>query len=230
MASGIYQLSFSSSDKKYIGSAVDLAKRKREHKAFLTNGNHPNVHLQRAFNKYGEAEYRFDVVLICDRGNCIMYEQTVMDSMAERLYNIAPKAGSQLGMKQSEETRKKISDGLTGRHWKMSEEACETNRFVHTGRKATDATKAKMSASRTGYKPTEEACRNMVESWKKRAPVSDEARAHLSESHKGNKASDETRRKMIEAHKNMTQETRDKLSAATKAYWERKHTEVHCGR
>lgn len=53
MKSGIYQIINKSTNKFYIGSAIDLKKRKREHFHHLNHNKHRNKHLQSSWNKHG---------------------------------------------------------------------------------------------------------------------------------------------------------------------------------
>jgi group I intron endonuclease len=64
-------------------------------------------------------------------------------------YNILKIAGSRLGTKQSEKTKKLISNA--SRIHRHSEETKEKIRVANTGRKHTEATKLKMSANRLSH-------------------------------------------------------------------------------
>jgi len=50
---GIYKITCTANKRIYIGSAVNLLKRKRDHFNTLRRNNHCNLHMQRAWNKYG---------------------------------------------------------------------------------------------------------------------------------------------------------------------------------
>ena len=62
MARGIYKIINVINNKFYVGSAVDLKRRKARHFSELRNGRHNNRHLQSAWVKYGEAAFIFVVV------------------------------------------------------------------------------------------------------------------------------------------------------------------------
>ena len=49
----VYLIGFNNYNKVYIGSTVRWPVRQREHINDLINNKHSNMHLQRAFNKYG---------------------------------------------------------------------------------------------------------------------------------------------------------------------------------
>lgn len=66
---GIYEIKCKIDGKIYIGQAVDISKRIRKHLNNLRNGRHWNLHLQRAFTKYGENNFEFNVLCECEREN-----------------------------------------------------------------------------------------------------------------------------------------------------------------
>ena len=59
---GIYQIVNLIDGKKYIGSSKNLYNRKSKHIYTLRTNSHRNCYLQRAFNKYGEANFSFEVI------------------------------------------------------------------------------------------------------------------------------------------------------------------------
>lgn len=62
MARGIYKIINVVNNKFYVGSAVDLKRRKTRHFSELRTGKHNNRHLQAAWVKYGEQAFVFVVV------------------------------------------------------------------------------------------------------------------------------------------------------------------------
>jgi group I intron endonuclease len=62
MARGIYKIINIINNKFYVGSAVDLKRRKTRHFSELRTGKHNNRHLQAAWTKYGERAFVFVVV------------------------------------------------------------------------------------------------------------------------------------------------------------------------
>lgn len=60
--SGIYKIINVINNKFYVGSAVDLRRRKTRHFSELRTGKHNNAHLQAAWNKYGEKAFTFVIV------------------------------------------------------------------------------------------------------------------------------------------------------------------------
>lgn len=90
--SGIYIIVCGLTGKCYLGSALNLQKRKREHFLALKAQKHYNKHLQRAVNKYGLDSFTFRVVELCDREILLEREQYYLDWLqpfGERGFNIA---------------------------------------------------------------------------------------------------------------------------------------------
>lgn len=63
--SGIYVINNRVGFHKYVGQAFDIAKRWHDHKTQLRNNTHHNIHLQNAWNKYGERNFSFEVLEFC---------------------------------------------------------------------------------------------------------------------------------------------------------------------
>jgi group I intron endonuclease len=62
VARGIYKIINVVNNKFYVGSAVNLSRRRARHFSELRNGRHNNGRLQAAWKKYGEAAFVFVVV------------------------------------------------------------------------------------------------------------------------------------------------------------------------
>lgn len=62
---GIYKIENLVNEKVYIGQAVNISRRWNEHKFHLKNNNHYNKHLQNAWNKYGEENFKFEPIEEC---------------------------------------------------------------------------------------------------------------------------------------------------------------------
>ncbi len=63
---GIYKIINKVDGKFYIGSSKELKRRKRVHFKNLKDNKHVNTHLQHAFNKYGEQNFKFEVIEYTD--------------------------------------------------------------------------------------------------------------------------------------------------------------------
>lgn len=199
----IYVILNTQNNKVYIGQSINLRKRWRNHKTSLRRGDHPNRHLQAAWNKYGEKSFKFKKLEYCLIEEIDAREQHYLDIYMPRgmCYNNAIDAKVPArGLSPSAETRRKLSEAGKG-HIVSAE----------TRRKLSEATKnsspelvRKRADARKGFKFTEESRRKMSESQKKRPPISDETREKLSKAALGKKRgpmSDEQRQKLSEAGK-----------------------------
>jgi len=138
--SGIYVIQNNINGKCYIGSAKDIKDRWRIHLNLLRRNEHHSILLQRSFNKYGEKAFNFEIIsFINDLSKLIETEQIWLNFFKPEL-NIAKIAGSRLGLKATDETRKKMSESHKGLNsW-------------NKGLKASNETKLKMSENKKGNK------------------------------------------------------------------------------
>lgn len=113
---GIYQIVNLVNGKRYIGSALKINQRKNQHFiAFKYNRNH-NIYLQRAYNKYGKNNFKFEILLYCSKLDLTFYEQRAIDAYDFKiLYNISPTAGNCVGVKHSEQSRINMSEAHKGK-------------------------------------------------------------------------------------------------------------------
>ena len=111
-ASGIYQIRNLLNGKRYVGSAVCFRVRWNGHRMRLRRGDHHSRHLQASWNKYGEDSFSFEVIETCAPELLIEREQHHLDAGAN--YNVCLVAGSTLGRRHSEQTRRKIGDRKLG--------------------------------------------------------------------------------------------------------------------
>ena len=66
MSSGIYVIRNLVNDKLYVGKSVHIENRWLEHQSDLRNGRHANIHLQRAYDKYGPDNLLHEVLELCE--------------------------------------------------------------------------------------------------------------------------------------------------------------------
>lgn len=64
---GIYKITCISNNKVYIGQSVGIKRRIRDHKAALKRGTHYNQKLQRAYNKYKEDSFTYEILELCPK-------------------------------------------------------------------------------------------------------------------------------------------------------------------
>lgn len=110
---GIYSIFNKLNNKTYIGSSCDIKRRWRHHRQNLNRGIHHCIHLQRAWNKYGENNFIFSIEQICKRKELVNIEQSYLDkakSDSKKYYNSTYHAGGQqpktVTKKQKEDIKK----------------------------------------------------------------------------------------------------------------------------
>jgi hypothetical protein len=109
--SGIYKITNLTNQKFYIGSSVNIYNRFHTHSTKLKKNVHSSRHLQASYNKYGKDNFIFEVIEYCQKELCVEREQYYLDTLKPQ-YNKRTDATLNLGVKNSKETREKISKGL----------------------------------------------------------------------------------------------------------------------
>ena len=111
----IYAIRNLINEKIYVGSANNFSVRKMKHLADLRANRHHSLILQRAFNKYGEASFKFEIIEVLSNPNDLLWkEQHYLDTLKPQ-YNICKKVEqSRLGLKSSPEHCARISASLKG--------------------------------------------------------------------------------------------------------------------
>lgn len=185
--SGVYMIVNTVSGKRYVGSTCrKFLQRHKEHVYELSKNEHPCIHLQRAWNKYGQDRFIFNIIEILDANNPALIlerEQIWLDDAIKTKshYNTLPTAGSSANRIVSKETRLKIS--LAG-----------------IGRPQSKETRAKRGASLLGHTISEEARRKSSRTQKGRK-FSETHLANLRKAHK-----ESTNRKHTDARKKASSE------------------------
>lgn len=87
---GIYKIINKVDGKCYYGSSKNIEKRWLRHINELNKNKHINILLQRAWNKYGEDNFLFEIVEECEIINLLNVEQKYLDLNPE--YNIGKKS------------------------------------------------------------------------------------------------------------------------------------------
>jgi group I intron endonuclease len=181
--SGIYCIRNKINNHIYIGSAVDLDKRRRGHSKDLRRMTHCNCYLQNAFNKYGIKNFSFKVLITCHPDMLLWYEQQFIDQWHPE-YNICQIAGSPAnnkGKKFSEAHKHKISEAGKGR--KHSEETRKKITLANIGNKNAIGN-IPWNKGKKGMKMSEEQKHKISETLKGRM-FSDEHKHNISKSKKG---------------------------------------------
>jgi group I intron endonuclease len=132
-ASGVYSITNLLDGKRYIGQSqfnkdkLGLYGRCRAHLALLRRGK-DSIHLQRAWNKYGQDSFIVEVLLLCSNEDCSTQEEYYIAKHntcnQDFGYNLDPKARG-AGAKSPETIKKIQSDkskqlrslAMSNRHW-----------------------------------------------------------------------------------------------------------------
>lgn len=132
---GIYSIVNTVDGSMYIGSASFLSERKSRHITDLQKGTHKNPHLQSAYNKHGKKSFQFRLLELVDENEGLIPQEQIWIDRAIgldiNLYNIALKAGSNLGRKfgkREDGVGKKISMALKGNKNKLGFRKDKCNR------------------------------------------------------------------------------------------------------
>jgi group I intron endonuclease len=168
---GIYKIqSVIKPERVYVGSAVNIGHRWTNHLADLRKNKHASIKLQRHFNKYGEIDLQFSVLLGCEKEDLLKVEQYFIDSY-NPYFNTCKIAGSSLGVKHSEETRKKLKGKKPwNKGMKTPIEVREKQSAAKMGVKrgpVSEETRKRMSKAALGIKPSMDARIKMSEAGKR---------------------------------------------------------------
>lgn len=211
---GVYTIT--GAGRVYVGSSVNVRRRWYMHRRALMRGEHHSVLLQRAWDKYGEGAFKWELVCACDTAEEALRIEGAM-ILARRAanpahgFNISPTAGSCLGAKRAP----------------MSPERKEFQRSIWLGRKHSDATKALMSEAGKRRRLTDEQRRAVGDSHRGKA-ISPEHRAISAETCRKRNSTPEMRAKVSAALKGrvITPEWRAKLSDAAKRHHHKNQQEA----
>jgi group I intron endonuclease len=240
--SGIYKIINLITEDFYIGQAINLRQRKTEHFSRLKRGKHHNHYLQNSFNKHGEENFKFEILLFCEIWELTRYEQGLVDRLKPIYNSNTVCVTSRLGILHSEETKQKMSEKAKGNIYSLgaihSEESKQKSSESNKGQKRSEETRQRLSESHKGKTLTEESIRKRTESRKgikvkppsketrqkmsnakKGKPLSEEHRKNISKSGLGRKYSEESKQKM---RKPKSEEAKKNMSIAQKESWARR--------
>lgn len=158
MTCGIYMIQNKVNNKIYIGQAVDIEKRWRDHRRDLTNRRNENRHFINAWYKYGEENFKFTILLECKESDLNMYEEYYIFE----LMTYDPRVGYNKNYggdsgRPTEEAKRKMSESKKGRHHseehkrKLSESRKGEKSYWY-GKHLSEETKRKLSESKKGEK------------------------------------------------------------------------------
>ena len=146
MTCGIYWIRNTVNDKKYVGSSSNIEDRWAHHRSKLKTENHDNIHLQRAYKKYGVNSFEY-----------IIIEECAIESLEERedyYINLL---------------KTTLEDSGYNKKWAFGRKKKATER---SNKPMLDSIKEKLSKSLKGRKKTEEwkekVRKPKTEDWKKK--------------------------------------------------------------
>jgi len=131
--SGIYKITNIVNNKIYIGCASNIRTRKNCHLHDLRNNYHINSYLQNAWNKYGEINFKFELIEYCDVKKLHEKEHFWVnhyDCLNKSIgYNLKPTDPNGCSI-HSEETKEKLRKANAGK--KPSEACIAANKIYNT--------------------------------------------------------------------------------------------------
>lgn len=162
MATGIYKITNKINGKCYIGQSKNIEKRWIGHIKQLNKNQHGNFYLQKAWNKYGQVNFLFEILCICDYEQLNDLETFYWNKYQPNVYNLH-RTGNAHNI--SEDIKYKISIAHKGKHFSdkhkkhlsesMKNRFCkEKNSFY--GKHHTKGALEKISKAAKGRKLSEE--------------------------------------------------------------------------
>ena len=163
---GIYSIENKTTHKKYIGQSVNIKNRWRCHKIDLKSNRHDNDYLQKAWNKYGQENFVFQILEECSEEMLNERERYYIDlyKTMNRDYGYNLKSGGQDMNYVTEYVKNKISEG-NKRYYEQNPEARLKNSIRAKKQWSNPDIKAKITGKNSGmygHKHTEEARRKIA--------------------------------------------------------------------
>jgi len=226
MKSGVYRINLGNGN-FYVGSALNLNTRKREHLAGLKSGKHCNRRMIYVFRKYGVFE--FVVLETCPPSERVGKEQELLDCHFDdpKNVNMCRVANSTAGLEKSKATRQLLSKALTGHS--VSDETRQALRLALTGRPLSQTHRDKVVAAATGRKhpiPSEgwKKAQSLKQKGRKLPPRSKKWCDNIAKSAKASPLVMSQIEKIHNAQKGkpLTEEHKQNIRIARRAYFERK--------
>lgn len=113
---GVYAIINKINGHIYIGSSINIHRRKLRHFRYLKENGHENRHLQNAYNLYGKDTFKFVILKTTEPDVRLLEEQLILDKYfgTPACYNICPTAGSPgaPGRIKTDTHRRKIAESL----------------------------------------------------------------------------------------------------------------------
>ena len=200
--SGIYSITNLINGKRYIGQSTNIQQRFVQHRSNLKKGKGENPHSLNAWNRYGEDNFMFEILLLCDEEDLDKMEKKFIEQYnttdREYGYNISDGGTSlhhfddEFKQKLSEQAKRRFQDP---EERKRASERAKCRTYSEEGLRAIS------QRNMERYKDPE-ARRRMSEACKLSYAMHPERREHLSKILKGRKhgpTTEETKKKLSEA-------------------------------
>jgi len=78
---GVYLITCTVTNKRYVGCSKDIRKRWAWHRYHLKMNKHHNQHLQRAYNKYGPDAFVYTILELTEKVSCFERETYYIESL-----------------------------------------------------------------------------------------------------------------------------------------------------
>lgn len=233
LTTGVYKITNTVTGKVYVGSAsVHFKMRYRHHFTHLTKSDHENPYLQASWNKYGRTAFKFTIIETCNPQECVAREQFWIDTLnaCDRRYgyNICPVAGSRLGTKWSDETRRKTTEAFARPEYKekmsaarsgrkLTEEQIAVRTAKQKGLKRSEETKAKLRATLATAETKARKSAAALAVWAARTPAQrKEFSKKLITANLGKKASEQAKANMSAAQRRRFEKPEERLMASAR--------------
>lgn len=123
METGIYRIRNLITNDCYYGSSKNIEKRINQHKSHLKSLKHINIILTRAWKKYGEGNFAFEIVEICYIENLKQLEQKYLDLKPKYNIGISASGGDNLTNNPNRDLIiERMTDSIKERYSKMTNE------------------------------------------------------------------------------------------------------------
>ena len=143
---GIYMIRCKINNKIYIGRSKNIKDRWKQHKKELRNNKHCNKNIQKDWNKYGQDNFEFNIIVECEEDKLNELERKYINEYKSCGfgYNMTFGKDENGAEIHTEETKKKMSES-------------------HMGHEVREETRKKISETKMGYNHTEETKKKMSE-------------------------------------------------------------------
>lgn len=168
----VYLITNIKNGKAYVGHTCNLRRRWYQHIWHLKAGKHHSLHLQNAFDRYGEDNFKLSVLLVVNSLEyALEFEQLCLDgwklSDPDLGYNSNPKSSSTFGSRRSEQFKSRQRDIFLGREVTWGDKISKTL----TGKKQSQETIKKRVKKTRGLKRSPETIKRLKKSLTTTDPV-----------------------------------------------------------